>query len=236
MLASSPPCLTSYTWGLRALALCGKRSANSVLLPCPWGPFPRGSFWLSPWRAGFFFPKIEGHNYTPYLSHIPQDRTLHQCTITVAQATSNLDVTDKLTCIGDHQALISIMWPDWKSKLWFKLSVSFLCFHLDKAIFLLRWRCWHSRMLLTTANVTFLCPSHGLGISAEIKPMGWIQTHLLALKICASFCKWDLYQNIHKTCNGNYRFWNQIWKHNDSTCWWQGFTVSTSLLAEITMY
>ena len=38
--------LISYTWASRALALYGKcpeRSASSVLLPCPWGQFPRGS-------------------------------------------------------------------------------------------------------------------------------------------------------------------------------------------------
>jgi len=54
MLIASLPCLTSYTWGLRALVVYGKhpsRSASSVLLPCPWGAFPRGSYWLTPWRA-----------------------------------------------------------------------------------------------------------------------------------------------------------------------------------------
>ncbi|KAK4829022.1 hypothetical protein QYF61_001797 [Mycteria americana] len=44
-----------------------------------------------------------GPDYTSFLSHIPQDCELHQCVITAAQAASNLDVTDELTCIGDHQ-------------------------------------------------------------------------------------------------------------------------------------
>ncbi|KAK4815950.1 hypothetical protein QYF61_010444 [Mycteria americana] len=44
-----------------------------------------------------------GPDYTPRLSHIPQDCELHQCVTTAAQAASNLDVTDELTCIGDHQ-------------------------------------------------------------------------------------------------------------------------------------
>ncbi|KAK4818692.1 hypothetical protein QYF61_017913, partial [Mycteria americana] len=45
----------------------------------------------------------QGPDYTPCLSHIPQDCELHQCVTTAAQASSNLDVTDELTCIGDHQ-------------------------------------------------------------------------------------------------------------------------------------
>ncbi|KAK4811313.1 hypothetical protein QYF61_024449, partial [Mycteria americana] len=53
------------------------------------------------------FPGIEvrltGPDYTPCLTFIPQDCKLHQCTITAAQAASSLDVTDELTCIGDHQ-------------------------------------------------------------------------------------------------------------------------------------
>jgi len=34
---------------------------------------------------------------------IPQECELYQCVITAAQAASSLDVTDELTCIGDHQ-------------------------------------------------------------------------------------------------------------------------------------
>ncbi|KAJ7428014.1 R-spondin-2 [Willisornis vidua] len=49
------------------------------------------------------FKSVKGHNFTLCLTDIPQDYELHQCTITAAQAASNLDVTDEVTYVGDHQ-------------------------------------------------------------------------------------------------------------------------------------
>ncbi|KAK4816953.1 hypothetical protein QYF61_025776, partial [Mycteria americana] len=42
-------------------------------------------------------------DFTLHLSHIPQDCELHQCMITAAQAASNLDITNQLTCVDDQQ-------------------------------------------------------------------------------------------------------------------------------------
>ncbi|KAK4816375.1 hypothetical protein QYF61_016279 [Mycteria americana] len=46
---------------------------------------------------------LPGPDFTLYLTHIPQDCELHQCMITAAQAASNLDITNQLTCVGDQQ-------------------------------------------------------------------------------------------------------------------------------------
>lgn len=40
-------------------------------------------------------------------------------------------------------------------------------------------------MLFAAANVTLPCPSCGMGVNAETKPTGWVQTQLLPL-ICAT--------------------------------------------------
>jgi len=44
-----------------------------------------------------------GPDYTPCLSHIPQDCGLHLYVIAAAQAASSLDAADELTCIDGHQ-------------------------------------------------------------------------------------------------------------------------------------
>jgi len=49
------------------------------------------------------FPKIQGPDLVLCLTRIPHDCRLHQCMVTAAQAASDRDITDELTCIGDQQ-------------------------------------------------------------------------------------------------------------------------------------
>ncbi|KAK4828558.1 hypothetical protein QYF61_027527 [Mycteria americana] len=74
MLVSSLPCLISYIWGLRALALMESILKDLPALFC--SLVPEDQF---PGELEFYFPKIQGPDYTPRLPHIPQDCELHQC-------------------------------------------------------------------------------------------------------------------------------------------------------------
>lgn len=60
------------------------------------------------------FPKVEGPNFTSYLTHIPQDCNPHQCMIT-SQAASNLNVPSSFFPIGDHQIQYPLsLLPGWR--------------------------------------------------------------------------------------------------------------------------
>ncbi|KAK4826361.1 LOW QUALITY PROTEIN: hypothetical protein QYF61_007955, partial [Mycteria americana] len=69
----------------------------------PEGSFPEETIDEHLEELEFCFPKIQGPDFTLCLTHIPQDCELHQCMITAAQAASSIDLTDKLTCVGDQQ-------------------------------------------------------------------------------------------------------------------------------------
>jgi len=55
---------------------------------------------LKIWKLGFLKSRVL---IILCLSYIPQECELHQCVIIAVQAASSLHITDKPTCIGDHQ-------------------------------------------------------------------------------------------------------------------------------------
>lgn len=84
MLVSFLFCLISCPWGLPAFAICEKlpkRSASSVLFLVPKGRLAGDSADYLPEKLEVFYPKIQGPNFTLYLTHIPWECKLHQCKI-----------------------------------------------------------------------------------------------------------------------------------------------------------
>lgn len=77
-------CLISCPWGLPAFAIyerLPKRSSSSVLFLVPKGRLAGDSAVYLPEELEIFYPKVQGPNFTLYLTHIPQECKLHQCMI-----------------------------------------------------------------------------------------------------------------------------------------------------------